>query len=102
MSILLIIFASPLYFAMKSKWGAFCVNSVFYGIALLLLVTMIFAVAAPIFWFISVMHGLMDYRNQALRDHATDIAVKMAEAIRQPQASSGQIEEQADRRHGNS
>ena len=43
-----IIFASPLYFLLRGKIGPFIINSLFYGIAVLLLITIFGAIFALI------------------------------------------------------
>ncbi len=77
------IFISPLYFAIKGKWGACLLNSLFYGTAVLLLVTFIGAFLAPIPWFVAAVHAIWDLRKQLMEEQATIIADKMAAAMRQ-------------------
>ncbi len=85
---LVALFISPLYFAIKGKWGGFILNSIFYGIALLLLVTVIGAFLAPIPWFIAVVHAMWALRKQLMEEQATAIATKMAAVMReQPPAA---------------
>lgn len=79
------IFLSPLYFAIKGRWGAFFLNSIFYGIAVVLLLTFVGAFLAPIPWFVAAVHAIMDYRKQLVEEAATVMATKMAAAMRQPQ-----------------
>lgn len=84
MTYLLIIFISPLYFLIKGKWGGLVINSIFYGTALILLVTIIGAFLAPIPWIIAMVHGMSAYRKQILEESTTMMAAKMATAMRQP------------------
>jgi hypothetical protein len=75
-------FCPPAYFMVRKKWGAFFVQSFFYGCALLLLVTMVFAIIAPAFWLIGFAHAMWDLqsvlRDQAMAKQAELIAEKMA------------------------
>ncbi len=77
------IFLSPLYFAIKGKWGAFFLNSIFYGAAVVLLLTFVGAFLAPFPWLIAAVHAIMDYRKQLVEEAATVMATKMAAAMRQ-------------------
>jgi hypothetical protein len=77
------IFLSPLYFAINGKWGAFLINCIFYGTAVVLLLTFIGAFLAPFPWFIAAVHAIMDYRKQLVEEAATIMATKMAAAMRQ-------------------
>lgn len=81
---LVAIFISPLYFIIKGRWGAAILNSIFYGTAVLLLLTFVFAIAAPFPWMIAAIHAVWDLRKQMMEEHATIMAKKMAEAMRQP------------------
>ena len=81
------VFLSPLYFILARKWGAFALNSAFYSLALLLLVTIFLSFLAPIPWIIAAVHAIMDYRRRLVDEDTTMLAQKMADAMRQP--SSG-------------
>ena len=83
MTYLCIIFVSPLYFLVRKKWGGFVLNSILYGIACLCILTIVGIVAAPIFWTLAVGHAGFAYRKEAMEEHATLIATKMAEQMRQ-------------------
>ena len=82
MTYLVAVFLSPLYFAMKARWWAFLVNSVFYGIAVILLLTLVGAFLAPFPWLIAAVHAIMDYRKQLVDEAATVMAKKMVAALR--------------------
>ena len=84
MMYLVAVFLSPLYFLIKGKWLGFIINSIFYGIAVALLLTLILSFLAPIPWLIAAVHAMMAYRKQLVEEDATVMARKMAEAMRQP------------------
>jgi hypothetical protein len=83
MTYLCIIFISPLYFLTRKKWGGFVLNSILYGIACLCVLSMVGIVIAPIFWFLAVGHAAFAHRREAMEEHATVIATKIAEKMRQ-------------------
>lgn len=82
MTYLTLIFASPIYFAMRQKWGAFCLNLVLYGTACLFLVTIIGAFIAPFFWMLAVGHASWHLRHELMLEEAEILATKMAEKVR--------------------
>jgi len=84
MTYLIIIFIPPIYFLMRSDWIGFCVNSVLFGLAWLLLVSIIGAVLSPLPWALAVGHASWTLRKQLMEEQATIMARKMAEAMRQP------------------
>ncbi|HYB08658.1 MAG TPA: hypothetical protein VEJ16_03190 [Alphaproteobacteria bacterium] len=70
---LVAIFMSPLALALIGKPFQSLVNLVIYCLAILLLVTLIFAWAGALFWLIGVVHAILainahnaDKRNRAL------------------------------------
>lgn len=75
-------FCSPAYFAARGRWGAFCLNAVFYGLAVILLISMVGAILAPLFWLVGVAHAGWDMRSvmmeEAMQRQAELIAQKMA------------------------
>jgi hypothetical protein len=83
MTFLCIIFIPPLYFLTRKKWGAFIINSVFYGIACALVLTLALIFVAPIFWLIAVCHASYYWRQEKLVQHAELLANKMAENMRE-------------------
>ena len=83
MMYLAVIFVSPLYFMIRGKWGAFFLNSVFYGAAVMFLLTFVGAFLAPIPWGIAAIHAVMEYRKELVNEAAGVMATKMAEAMRQ-------------------
>jgi hypothetical protein len=80
---LLAIFISPVYFIVKKRWGAFLLNSIFYGTALLLLLSIVGALFAFFPWMIAAIHAVWDLRKQLMEEQATIIAQKMAGVMRQ-------------------
>ena len=84
MKYLAVMFASPLYFAMRNKWGAFTFNLVLY---LLALATLIFGIGI-FFWMVGVMHAAWHLRTELMEEHAAIMARKIAEEIRRPDAKS--------------
>ena len=83
MTYLCILFTSPLYFLSRKQWGGFVVNVLFYGLALLLVLTLIGAAIAPFFWIIAVGHASFAFRKEAMEEHAEILATKMAEKLRE-------------------
>jgi hypothetical protein len=81
MMYLCVIFISPLYFIMRSKWGAFFLNAFLYGIACLCVLSMIGIIVAPFFWALAVGHAGWHLRKEMTAEHADLIATKMAEKI---------------------
>lgn len=75
-----VLFASPLYFAIRGKWGAFVLNSVLYVTALL---TLIFGVGV-FFWLLGVGHASWHLRTELMEEHAAIMARKFAEEMRKP------------------
>lgn len=82
MTYLLILFIPPLYFLSRKKGGAFILNSIFYGIACLCVLSIAGIVIAPFFWILAVGHASFHYRREAMTQHAELIATKMAEKMR--------------------
>jgi hypothetical protein len=92
MTYLCIIFASPLYFLGRKNWGAFTLNATLYGLACLLLVTIIGAAFAPIFWALAVGHAGWHLRRELMTQHAELIASKMAERFQQMAGSPPRLQ----------
>ncbi len=72
---LLAIFISPLALLLTGKWFQAIINLVFYVVAIVLWVTIIFAWGGFVVWAIGVLHAVLainshkaDKRNQALID----------------------------------
>lgn len=76
-----LIFAPPLYFISRKKWGGLVLNSFFYGIACLLVLTIALAFFAIPFWALSVGHACFTYKREAAERHADLVATKMAEKL---------------------
>jgi hypothetical protein len=78
---LCLIFIPPVYFLTRKKWGGFVLNSILYGIALLLVLTIIGIMVAPLFWLLSVGHASFTYRREMAANYADMLATKMAEKM---------------------
>ncbi len=78
---LALIFIPPVYFLARKKWGGFFLNSIFYGIACLCILSIIGIWIAPIFWILAVGHACFAYRREMVNQHAELIATKMAEKM---------------------
>ncbi len=84
MMYLCVIFASPLYFVTRQKWGGFILNACLYGMAWLCLITILGAWIAPLFWVLGVGHASWHLRTEIMHQHAELIATKMAEQFKRP------------------
>jgi|GEM_PF-2893445 len=82
MTYLCILFLPPVYFIARKKWGGFVLNAILYGLACLLLISIVGAVAAPVFWLLAVGHASFSYRKEMLERHADQVASKMAEKLK--------------------
>lgn len=93
MMYLAIIFCSPLYFAVRKQWGAFTLNLILYGLALLSIpFILLMGIGLPfvfIFWALGVGHAGWHLRRQMMQEHAEMIANKMAEKMYQQKAAGG-------------
>jgi len=85
MTYLIIIFISPVYFIMRKDWLGFCINSVLFALAWLLLISIIGSFLSPLPWALAVGHASFAFRKQLMEEQATMIATKMAQAMRQSQ-----------------
>lgn len=85
MTYLSIIFISPAYFFTRKKWGAFIINSCFYGLACLCILSIAGIFVAPVFWGIGVVHGLFVHRKEVVVQQADMLATKMAEKMSEAQ-----------------
>lgn len=85
MTYLIIIFIPPVYFLMRQDWLGFIVNSIFYGLAVLLLLSIIGAIFSPFPWAIAMGHASWALRKQIMEEQATIMAKKMAETFRRTQ-----------------
>jgi len=87
MMLFVVLFLPPLYFLMRGKVFACLFSAFLYGLACLLLVTLIFAWIAPFFWILSVAHAGWHLRKEmttaAIQEHAEALATKMAEKMKQ-------------------
>lgn len=83
MMYLVAIFIPPVYFIVRKKWGGFVINSIFYGLACLLVLSIVFILAAPIFWAIAMVHAMWHVRKDMFLEQAEVLATKMAEKMSQ-------------------
>jgi hypothetical protein len=83
MMYLVAIFIPPVYFIVRKKWGGFIINSIFYGLACLLVLSIVFILAAPIFWAIAMVHAMWHLRKDMFLEQAEVLATKMAEKMHQ-------------------
>ena len=85
MMYLCIIFASPIYFLIRKKWGAFILNSILYVLACLCVLTIVLIIFGVVFWALAVGHAGWHLRKELMVQHADLIATKMAEKMQQIQ-----------------
>jgi hypothetical protein len=81
MMIFVIMFASPLYFLIRGKFGAFFFNALLYGMAVFLVVTLVFIAFAPIPWAFAFIHASWHLRREVMQDQAKMIATEMAKKV---------------------
>ncbi len=77
---LAIVFVSPLYFAIRKKWGAFVLNALLYLMAWVTI--WIFGIGV-IFWVLGVGHAGWHLRKELMQEHAELIATKMVEKMKE-------------------
>jgi hypothetical protein len=85
MMLLCVLFIPPLYFLARKKWLGFLINSVFYGMACGLVLTLALIFVAPLFWLIAVFHASYYWRREKRIQDAELLATKMAEKMREIQ-----------------
>ena len=83
MMYLCVLFISPVYFMARKMWGAFILNAILYGTALLFLISIVGAVVAPLFWILAVGHAGWHLRKEQMEEHAEMIASKMVQKMKQ-------------------
>lgn len=83
MTYLAIIFASPVYFAMRKKWSAFVLNLALYLTALVLCMTIVLALGGVFLWMLAVGHAGWHLRREMMEQHARMIATSIAEQMAQ-------------------
>ena len=74
-----VLFVSPLYFALRGKWGGFILNAILYLLALL--TVFVFGVGV-IFWLLGVGHAMWHLRQEMMEKQADLIATKMADKMK--------------------
>ncbi|SRR6266849_2425882 len=81
-----VLFVPPLYFLLRKRWGGFLVNAFLYVTAMLFVISLIFAWLAILPWALAVGHAVWHFRREMSREmmeqHASLIAVKMAEQVK--------------------
>jgi hypothetical protein len=75
------VFISPLYFILRGRWVSFIINSIFYGIACVLALSIVGLPIAPFFWIVAAAHAGYSLRKEMMVEQATLIAEKMAERM---------------------
>ena len=83
MQYLVAVFIPPLYFLMKKKWLGFIVSSLLLVLSLFLAMTVVFIPVSLLLWGLCTVVAVFDLRKQLMQEHATVIAEKMAEKMRQ-------------------
>ena len=73
MMYLTIIFISPLYFAIRGKWGAFFLNTILY---LLAVFTLVFFIGV-FFWMLAVGHAGWHLRKELMMEQAIMFAEQL-------------------------
>jgi fatty-acid desaturase len=73
----IIIFISPLYLAIRGKWGAFIINLALYIMAFL---TILLFGLGIIFWALGVYHAWWHHRKFEATEQAQKIAAEMVKA----------------------
>lgn len=80
-TVMLAFFCSPLYFAMRKRWGALILNGILYVLALITLP--VFGLGV-LFWIIAFAHAMWDLRSvmleKAMQRQAELIAQKMSQS----------------------
>ncbi len=79
MMYLVILFASPIYFIVRKKWGAFVLNSILYFLAL---ATILFFGIGVFFWLLAVGHAGWHLRTELMQEQARMMAQEMAKEMR--------------------
>lgn len=83
MMYLVAIFIPPLYFLMKKKWLGFFGSSFLLVLSLFLAMTIVLLPVALILWGLCAVVAIWDLRKQLMHEHATIIAEKLAEKMRE-------------------
>lgn len=80
MPYLIAVFIPPLHFAIRNRWGAFAFSATMCLLSIPLLA--VFGIGI-FFWFIAAVHAMWDLRHEVMEEHATMIATKMAEKMKE-------------------
>lgn len=88
MMYLVAVFVPPLYFLIKKKWLAFIVTTFLFFLSLMFFIMVVLAPIGLILWGASAVCAVWDLRKVLMHEHATIIAEKIAEAMRQQQPPS--------------
>ena len=75
------LFIPPLYFLIRGKWISAIINSIFYGLACIFVLSIVGFPIGLFFWVVAVAHAMWSLRKELMVEHATLIAEKMAEQL---------------------
>jgi hypothetical protein len=86
------IFVPPLYFLIKKNWLGFIVSGFLLLLSPILLMTVVLAPGALIFWGLCAICAIWDLRKHVAREHAAilaeEMASKMGAVMRQQQSTA--------------
>jgi hypothetical protein len=86
MTYLIAIFVPPLYFLIKKNWLGFIITGLLLLLSPILFMMVVLAPVALILWALCSICAVWDLRKRLMHEHATIIAQKMAEVMRQQQS----------------
>lgn len=84
---LVAIFIPPLYFLVKKRWGAFIGSLVAFFFAVIFAIMMVLLPLSFILWGICSVVAVWDLRKRVAHENADMLATKMAEKMREAQAT---------------
>jgi hypothetical protein len=77
------IFIPSPQFSPRKQWIGFVINSIFYGLACLFVLSIVGMVIAPFFWLIAMFHAMWHVKKEMFVQNAEILTTKMAEKMRQ-------------------
>lgn len=83
---LIVVFISPLYFALRKQWGNFLINSIFYILAVF--TVFVFGIGIA-FWLVGVLHAMWYLRRELTQEAAETLATKMVEKLKATNQNAG-------------
>lgn len=83
MMYLLAVLVPPLYFLLKKRWVAFIVTTFLFCLSFFFYLMVVLAPVALILWALSSVCAVWDLRKALMHEHATIMAEKMVETMRQ-------------------